>query len=564
MPSFFGFRKTEGAPTTASEIADQQETNAGSGILRYLNRIPASIRVAVGGLMLWQLSQSAGADLGEKYAMPSREPKQAGAAMSRLPSERIQMDQESQQEIQKKWQWPSKDWTFFEKDEAGQRHFNWWSLMFPVQPEIARNLSQVSQEEIYIPYTWSRLFDAGKEAKMPLRPEDHEKTAHFLEQELQQRFADILRGVSKNVYKSHREGAESTSNLKIIDLQIIGTASPEGHEAQGPDTIKSGNIEPENIALARARGETGAALLGEGLKKLNASPEIMQKVREAANKVQTQEIQFTDEELKELAKLAQDQPGADDLEKIFNLIIDYNENKISPAQAGVIAKLDQIVGSKRHVEIIVTYEGQQKEVWMMPLPWLVLLPLLWPAFRRRKREAVPEQTEEKLSPIEETPQPETLPLVRETKLPSSATLEYQKMEVATTCDDLSLFLDAPRTKQRGLDYREMADELLKKYDSFPNDEERELFLTNMVLEQWKQHDILCRKEAGFDEKNLSDGLDYEKQPEQIKWAKMHAKVLHALVKDKRQSPDQDYVIFLMPKRRSGLYQRIFSQGEKGQ
>lgn len=78
-----------------------------------------------------------------------------------------------------------------------------------------------------------------------------------------------------------------------------------------------------------------------------------------------------------------------------------------------------------------------------------------------------------------------------------------------------IFFDNQDTIRRGLNYRELCDKMLRDFDRFESDYDREQYLARELLRLWREHDIVARREAGWSEDNIEDGLDYENQPNQI-------------------------------------------------
>lgn len=450
-----------------------------------------------------------------------------------------QLKEDTEISTSTKPEWPGGHSTFFTRDESGEKHFNPWALIAPFQVELGVETTRQEKTTFEVPYEYSRLFDSGE----PLNPGDHQKLAEYIDQKLKQEFADKLYGFgfSEDVYKTHHSGAEEPADVQITGMSITGFASPEGPQSKGPDTLKPGFIDVENLNLAMKRAETAMGLTSESLKKLGLTVEELE---DAAKRMNVEEVQFSDAEMSELADLAAGENGADPLEKIFNLTVKYNDGQIT--DPAVLDSLDEIIGSKRKIKITVNYEADQKKVVLIPVPWLVFLPL----FRRRKKEDQPPDQAPVIAPDPEPaaepaprseprpePKPESLPeipaKISETDLPDPNSPEYLDMEEKAWITDLHIYIENENAIKRGLDYRAMANDMYYRYDNFKDERERENYLAVKMLESWREHDIICRKEAGVGD--LEAGLDYKNDEGQIKWAKVHARAILRLVRLKMTS-----------------------------
>jgi len=427
-------------------------------------------------------------------------------------------------------------WSMTAKGEDGRMYINPFGI-FP-QIEIFSDTREQREVRFELPYEYSRLFDTGK----PLSPEDHQKIADYIEQKFKEEFAtkihDFVLVGSDDIYRA-KHGESVSERPKIENIKITGFASPEGPQRKGPDTMAPGNIDTENIDLANKRAETGLDLTEEALEKIGITREQLD---ETVKSVGAEELQFSSSEMAELAALAASEPGADPLEKIWRLTIKYNKNEIDDPNTK--SKLDEIVGAKRKIEVAVTYEDGQKDVYLFMIPWVVLLPFL----RRKKNQPdlVPSTPPERL----QLPGLVVPPKFKEVLVPDPGSPEYQSMQERASIDDFYVYFGNPDTARRGLDYQMIADNLYTQYDEFGNDAEREEFLAVKILQGWKDHDRAARREAGISEEELDKGLDYENQDDQIRWAKIHARILFKLIQQKRefaaQGKDFTYLELLTP------------------
>ena len=220
--------------------------------------------------------------------------------------------------------------------------------------------------------------------------------------------------------------------------------------------------------------------------------------------------------------------GNDEIERIYNLIKDYNAKKIY--DKNIIEQLDQMIGMKRLVEITINYGKEEKRRILIPIPLLpIIIGISLPGLVRRRNRK--KETEEKVA--------ETSSILRATELPPENSPEYQDMKERVIIDDFGMFFDKKETAERGLNYRNLTGDVQRRYNDFKNSAEREMHLTNEILKAWKTHDIKCRQEAGIPPDRIESGLDYENQPYQIRWAKMHARILIILT-DKNRRIGRDY------------------------
>lgn len=382
---------------------------------------------------------------------------------------------------------------------------------------------------------------------------------------------------SKNIHKLHHpDESPDVHDFKIQDIKINGFASPEGPQNLGEQTIMPGNIDPENLELGKIRAQSAKKSLESGLKEMGIKGKKGKEVAEALyeNKISQDEMQFSQDEMRELAKIAGEQGalGIDDAEKIYNLVIDYNEGRINDAKTK--DRLDEIIAGKRKVEIEMSYEGQQARKVLIPIP-LIPLALLgaYMALRRRPRGgsgngAGPFRPTPENEPL--TPQPESAPLVKISpkeyrlkyglvevaRLPDRESIRYHEMEESALINNLYLHFDRPDTKDGGLDYRKIADEFANEYDRYQNDLEREYAIADLLLDQWKEHDIKRRRAAGVAEDQLEVGMDYGRNKEQVEQALMHARLILDMIKERKLTKD-DYQDILGRKTQQALRDRTF-------
>jgi hypothetical protein len=423
---------------------------------------------------------------------------------------------------QREYAFPELRTTFFKEDASGNPEFNFWSLIAALQAEIPYIDSESGEVNIKIPYEYARLFDRDPKSKEPVHQEDHEKLGKFIEEEFNRQFAEILYGYDWSKDVKNLKQPDIPTELKIEGIEITGTASPEGPRDKGPETIKPGSIDRENLELALKRGRVGLSLTEEWLKKSGVN---LNQLEEAARNIQAKEIQFSDDEMKLLADLSKKWKGSYDASRIHRMIIDYNRGQIK--DASLVSQLDQIIGSKRMVEITIKYEKNEKRRVLIPIPILPILTGVSLSYLARKKR----ELRGEISGIPEA--------VKVTDAPGRETNEGKEMEVQTVVDDLGMFFDREETVRRGIDYRAMAEDVQSKGRHFKDSAEREIYLANKIINSWKEHDAMCRKEAGWSLEHVNQGLDYENQPRQIQWAKVHARVLLEIA-DENKKTGEDY------------------------
>lgn len=412
-------------------------------------------------------------------------------------------------------EWPGAHFTFFKTNEQGDRVFNWESLAIPAQVELSRSVEKKQISSFDIPYEYARLFAKDEHAGDPLRAEDYEKMSNFVDQKLKEELADVLYGLDFNeeIYRD-RHGKEKKTNLHVNNLRVTGFASPEGPVEMGPETLVKHNIDPENIDLAKHRAKSASNIVREKLTKMGVTTDFGQTLGI--------EQDFTDQENFELDDLAMVQDSDNRemrLEKIFNLVREYNDGTLDNARA---EKMDKILAEKRKVQVELDYEGKKKEVLLIPISWLYLLPLAYPLLRRNRRNGDGPENGPRRSggPLGmEIPR-----LVREIQLPEPGTLEYMSLEERALVDDLAVYLDDPDVISRGINYGELVVSAASELDNTDRGS-LEQEVATAILREWRECDRMRRSEAGISAENLDKGLDYENQSAQVRWAKMHARLI---------------------------------------
>jgi hypothetical protein len=303
------------------------------------------------------------------------------------------------EKIDKNLKWPDFDLTFFKLNKDGKLGFNWTSLIAPLNINIAWEKEGEDTETADIAYHWSRDFNSAQASN----EDDKQKLLDIMNEEFSQQFLDGLMGLdtSKDVFRyAHPEWQDEQSVRQITSLRIVGTTSPEGPEAKGPVTVKPGAEDAENQALGTRRAKDVAQIFPEFLKQHGIDEKIL---AETFKDIGSQEIQFTNQEMEELTQVANElgMPGSDNLERIFNLIKEYNEEKIEDNK--ILQKLDQIIASKRGAIIKMETQSKVKHYLIIPIPLLLLLLFKRPPWIARKKKE--QGQKEQLQGEEKLPQP---------------------------------------------------------------------------------------------------------------------------------------------------------------
>ncbi|MEI7497794.1 MAG: hypothetical protein WCK11_00740 [Candidatus Falkowbacteria bacterium] len=476
---------------------------------------------------------------------------------------------------------PDVHWTFFKTNENGETTFNPWSLIAPAQLEIPWTTHETKVAQVALPYDLSRQFDSAK----ALDPAAKDKVANYIASQLRQQLGERLHLLGEDIHRLKHGPETDAENMKVTQIKYLGTASPEGPQSKGPESIIPGNIDPENLKLAGIRLREADQSLMQALEKVGASPETLAQIRK---EFKVEELQLVGQDSPALLELAKDEAGLDGVEKIFNLVIKYNEATHNPAYYESLTKgmsevekdalhkkfdgVAEILSTKRSVRAEVTFEGNRKHTLMIPLP---LTPFLFIPFRRgpelggRRQDERPNGPGNEPNgrpgerPVDEPVgrgpifRPEEIPpIVGATQLPEPGTPQYERVSRQTLYDDLYLHFDDKETIARGIDYRALADLVVESTNQHKSAEHLENALTLKILQAWRAADLQARKEAGVEDVT---GLDYEKDIRQIQYARMHAKAIIDLAQKKQADPASDYneIIAKDPKFREALMQKTF-------
>ncbi|MFH1711720.1 MAG: hypothetical protein ABH846_00585, partial [Patescibacteria group bacterium] len=210
----------------------------------------------------------------------------------------------------------------------------------------------------------------------PTNEADYEEMNERIKTEIRDQLASHLIGFSwdKNDWAS-TEGSPDQP-FTVESITVTGTASPEW--GGGSQTIEPGHVEPENIELSEMRAEDATRRLREVLSDMGID------VSESLDEIEADEIQFSPDEmatLESLARILGEQGSTNDA--IYLMITKYNLGKLENEE--VVSMLDEIVASKRTIQVEIKLKEKKANTVLVPLPFLLLLGAL-PLLRRRKEE----------------------------------------------------------------------------------------------------------------------------------------------------------------------------------
>lgn len=233
-----------------------------------------------------------------------------------------------------------------------------------------------------VPYRFARQFADDPNARIPIDPEMNEQVAKAVLSELNKQLKDSLTS-SLAISNAFRfcigdadyltRGSLAKNLSEITSVEIMGTASPEGHEAKGPASIIPGNIDLENIRLSAIRAQSALAAIKKALADASGRSDLF---RNATIKVNFAELQFSDEEIEKLDSIAsRTYPIViSKLDRIFRLISDYNTGKFDTIDS-IKGPMDQIVASKRAVSVKIGFKGKVQRTTVIPVlpPSIILI-----------------------------------------------------------------------------------------------------------------------------------------------------------------------------------------------
>lgn len=351
-------------------------------------------------------------------------------------------------------------------------------VLEPVYIDVSRERSKPETVTFTVPYEYARFFDTGN----PLSVEDYDAARAWMAQEVKQDLANSITALPWD--KEHferRTGFQEGASLVVDQITVVGMTSPE---ANGADTLAPGNIDDANTELGTHRAEDAEVRLREVLVAQGID------VSQAVSTIASEELQFAPNEMARLEALAQAQGFGSGTDSVYRLISRYNTDRIT--DPAVQEELDEIVGSKRKVEIEVTFKDGEKDHVLIPLPLLALFLL-----RRRGKDSAPTP----VTPTEKRP-------------------EIWKTTPDTMKDprDYALDVEVDLTKNFNY-YQPLVDPRIAQNDWDLNE------MTHDILEAWNATDNPRRRASGQAE------LDHKNNPRQVFYAYMHAVALRELTKE---------------------------------
>lgn len=466
--------------------------------------------------------------------------------------------------------------------QTGETKFNPWGIVAPVSVEWGYATERIKEDKIDVPYEYARLFDSAEE----LNEGDKGKVYEYVDGELKKTLAHKLMLLdTKGTYKAFKErsgGLDLTEvdqeKVKIKSISITGMSSPEAFSEAGASSVSIGSVEEKNLELAEKRAKDMEAVLRDVLAGNNLSPELI-------SQVNFEEVQFSDSEWATMLEIAEEK-GIENLseeEIVYELVRMYNQGDFE-SDAEVKAKMDEIVGSKRNVEIVIEYEDNETEdktVIALPL-LLLLLPLLRKArfgkkLKKQKTDVEYEETyaveveeyeetiEERTEIVEETIEQEEkiekeIPAGRrqifsereqdKEDLEASDINYYELYSVADEgispkdkliienrliADEVRQYINNYAAKHYGLDYFGLIEDFAEKRKEqtkngrplYSTDEEFETDIAKDLLRMWEDYDRNVREEIGIN--TPEEALDYRHDRKKVLWAKIASPVFRELI-----------------------------------
>lgn len=377
-------------------------------------------------------------------------------------------------------------------------------LLEPAYLDVSRERSRPEMVSFTVPYEYARFFDTGN----PLSPEDYEAAKTWMAGEVKQDLANSLHGFAwDKKHFTERTGFQEGQGLVVDQITIVGMTSPEAH---GAVSIEPGMYDDANTELGEHRANDALDRL---LEVLNAQGID---VSEAVPTIASEELQFSEEEMSQLRALAQAQGLSNDTDGVYQLISRYNFDRINDAV--LQAKLDEIVGSKRKVDIEITFKEGEKDHVLIPLPLLALLLLR----RRGKENQQPDARagrggQKGLS--DSSVRPEGVDSTDGIKKGDVKRPEIWKTVPEEMKDPRQYAVDVEADITHSfMYYQPFADEAIARGQWDLNE------MTHDILEAWNATDNARRRQMGQPEE------DHKKRPRQVFYAYMHAVALRELAK----------------------------------
>ena len=444
------------------------------------------------------------------------------------------------------------------RDTAGVVEFNPGVIVAPLQVNFESQTTHTSHTKMMLPYSWSRNFT---EIEM-MSPAERDSVKEVIIKEVQQELMrninfwgygiDAVEETTEEVYNYKHGVNETPHSVKtrmIIDrLTIKGIASAEG---TGKESFLPGNIDAKNVSLAGNRANDYLPYIKEALKRLGIDVKVLETLS-------PEEVQFSDSEVNTLYELASQGcyiENGDLNENVQAMIKAYNRQQIK--DTSVVKQLDQIIGTKRGVEIEKYSHGTESSTTVIPFPLLLmLLPFL------RKLKKGPKTPQGPITPTTPNPNPNPNPNPAPTpttprQIFSETTFDKEKVEAgdqnfhdvyrsaletegATAKDreiiyetvlaeEIATFIGNREAINKGLDYLaiiDLARHMRTNGDpAYRFDDEIKEILAEEVLLAWQRYDRNVRGgiKAPDDKGELKDlspetTMDYRHDPKKVLWA----------------------------------------------
>ncbi len=443
--------------------------------------------------------------------------------------------------------------------------FNWGGIISPVSLELGVNREIKGSESINVPYTYAPKFEGSELTNET----DKDKMEEYFKDQIRTAFANKLVriGEKKSVYEATRGEKDNLlkdvfSKNEVKAIKITGFSSPEGRK-NDPESVKPGNVEEENVSLAKERGELAEDIIREILEEGNIDTSIIESIN-------YEEVQFSDTEWKELLELADSLEigGGSDEEKIISLIAAYNSGEYN-LESSVKDSLDKIVGSKRGVNIEIEVEGGKKTQVVLPLPLLLLLLLLkrpsnfvWWRRREEEDEGGEENDDEDNEGGDDDGDEDEQNIghrqifsdkdlnredVAEGEFnyydlykEADKSVEYrdqEKIKQHFISEELSRFIDDEISIEHGLDYRDLINYFNDNRERYNTEEELKTEMARELLYMWQKYDRSVRRDAGVSNFNPETTLDYRHDEKKVVWAKIAAQELMEIIKNNNGKDD---------------------------
>lgn len=451
------------------------------------------------------------------------------------------------------WKFEGNIWHTNADGQTGLK-INPYTLLMPVQFEYLADEEFVKDEGITMPMHYSRWFDQAKTLKAA---EDQARMKAYIKSEILKILADHIAGLGIDHQNHDRVLAsldqEIDSSSLITDIRLSGFAGPTGRASDGPETAMPGHIDQQNIVLGHQRAMEGASLVAEVLDSQDVIElcekrgidrlELKQVWEKALAGAKGYEDQFSPAEIKVLLSIAEAHGyQGTEAEKVFS--VDYNYDRsgqafgkdgrdtISGFTAAEEKVLNGIIATKRRAQVDIQYQGHQDKKYIIPLPFLLLLPLL-----KLRRKSKPKGIRFEYQRIIEEGQASRNPIPRE--LPEPSGIESFPPTNEILQDDLYSYYGHPTNEEGGLDYEALVLDAEKYLQDATSIEDTEEYVSANLIKNWQKLDTANREAAlrrvdGSLPEGWDDGLDYELSEKQFFYARLHSRMLLLMIATKQR------------------------------